>query len=168
MCSTQDNGTRIQAVCAGPLLVAFCYSSNQVRIYPDCYKKEKMLPKCSQYTAFFFAILCISSVKNNPDLPPGTLQTKGLPGVTGTRIRFYRSGWTLLSLINVLLCLTRYKWLQWPVNESPKVLFITQSQDLSNGLAACDPQDPTLLTLMKLLWHMVWPQLKPGSWKSSG
>lgn len=130
-------------------------------------KRKRCCQSVLSTLPFFFAMLCISSVKNNPDLPPGILQTKGLPGVTGTRIRFYRSGWTLLSLINVLLCLTRYKWLQWPVNESQKVLFITQSQDLSNGLAACDPQYPTLLTLMKLLWHMVWPQLKPGSWKSS-
>lgn len=66
-------------------------------------------------------MLCISSVQNNPDLPPGILQTRGFPGVTVTRIQFDVRGWTLLPLINVLFCLTRWKWQQWPANESQRV-----------------------------------------------
>lgn len=69
----------------------------------------------------FFAMLCISSVQNNPDFPPGILQTRGFPGVTGTRIQFDMRGWTLLPLINALLYLIRWKWQQRPANESQRV-----------------------------------------------
>lgn len=68
-----------------------------MKIYPDCNKKKRMLPMCSQHAAFF-AMLWISVFQNNLHFSAGILHTRGFPGIAGRRIQFDVRCWTLLPI----------------------------------------------------------------------